>query len=204
MSPTVPDVLSWSSAALRATADSLDEVVERLDEQLRAMTSRQAFLNGTWTGVAASAAMGRIGIERSLASAISAVLLKTAAVYRAGAWQAENAREMVLQPVRIAEDAGYEVQGDGIVDPSAKISWITLTLPEIPRREVLILDIRRDAAALSVEITTGLREAARAGQDVCRALGGVVDELLDAAKAAAPTPAVKPAGREDNEGFSIS
>ncbi|MGN5237013.1 hypothetical protein [Rhodococcus sp. SJ-3] len=191
MSPGVSAVESWNPDALRATADGLDTLVDKLDDRMKGLLHDQDALAEQWKGDAANAAALRLVRERSLGSAIAGALLQVAGAYRTGAPIVEGARMHVLGLVRAAEHQSFTVHDNGIVDAANQISLLRALLPPGATYDTASLQLERQAAELSVALVDALQQAAAAAGDAMSRINTAVAVLEDAAKAATPGEVVK-------------
>lgn len=198
MTPTVSAVTAWKPDALRATAHSIDGLVEKLDGRLRGLVDDQDALAAQWNSAAASSATARIVHERSLGSVIAGALHQVADAYRTGAAITEGARMHLTAIVRSAEQQEFTVHDDGTVDASSQIALLQLLLPEPGSFDLARVRLERDAAALTVTLLEALVQAQAAVLDASTRIGAALTALEDAGRAAIPGKVV----RSDNGEFS--
>ncbi|WP_072815061.1 hypothetical protein [Rhodococcus zopfii] len=198
MTPTVSAVTTWNPDALRATTDSLDGLVEKLDGRLRGLVDDQDALAAQWNSAAARSAAARIVHERSLGSAIAGALQQVADAYRTGAVITEGARMHLTTVVNSAEQQEFTVHDDGTVDASAQIALLQLLLPEPGSFDLARVRLEQDAAALTVTLLEALVQAQASVLDASTRIGAALTALEDAGRATTPGKVV----RSENGEFS--
>ncbi|MDV2478277.1 hypothetical protein F8M49_27905 [Rhodococcus zopfii] len=198
MTPTVSAVTTWNPEALRATADSLDELVEKLDGRLRSLVDDQDALAEQWNSDAARSAATRIMRERSLGSAIAGALQQIADAYRTGAVIIEGAQMHLTTVVNNAEQQEFTVHDDGTVDALSQIALLQLLLPDHASFEIARIRLERDSAVLTVAVLEALVQADAAVLDASARISTTLTALDDAGKAVIPGKVV----RSENGEFS--
>lgn len=122
--PTVSQIETWRAEHLDAAADEWTQRAYAWEWAYSAVVQEVSEPGGTpWDGVAAEAAAQRVTGDRRTVLSAADSLNKAAPIANAGAADIRFARQVVLDTVRAALSAGFDVEDDlTIVDTTTSLS----------------------------------------------------------------------------------